>query len=70
MSKRETQYLTIYPHDINRYPSFAKSIAYYLYIKPSLYKYLSSVLYGFRWYITTNERVKKNQFGTHKWFSD
>ena len=61
--------ITIYPHDIKRYPSFAKSIVYYLYIIPSLHKYLSSVLNGFQWYITTNERVRKNQFGTHKWFS-
>lgn len=61
--------ITIYSHDVKRYPSFAKPIIYYLYIKPSLHKYLSSVLKGFRWYITKNERVRKNQFGTHKWFS-
>jgi len=51
--------ITIYPHDIEQYPSFAKPIIYHLYIKPSLYKYLSSVLKGFQWNITTNERVKK-----------
>lgn len=61
--------ITIYPHDITRYPSFVKPIIYYLYIKPSLHKYLSSVLRGFQWYITTGKRVRKNQFGTHKWFS-
>ena len=61
--------ITIYSHDAKRSPSFAKPIIYYLYIKPTLHKYLSSVLKGFRWYITKNERVRKNQFGTHKWFS-
>ncbi|NOR15931.1 MAG: hypothetical protein GQ544_09510 [Candidatus Aminicenantes bacterium] len=61
--------ITIYPHDINRYPSFAKTIVHYLYIKPTLHKYLTSVLNGFKWYITTKKPVQKNQFGTHKWFS-
>ena len=62
--------ITIYPREISRYPKFTKPFLYYLIIKPSLQKYLSSVLNGFHWYITKNERVKKNQFGTHKWFSD
>ena len=62
--------ITIYPREISRYPKFTKPFLYYLIIKPSLQKYLSSVLNGFQWYITKNERVKKNQFGTHKWFSD
>ena len=66
-----TSYLniTVYPHDFKLKPSFAKPIAYYLYIKPSLNKYLSSVLKGFQYYITTDKRIKKNQFGKHKWFS-
>ena len=62
--------ITIYPHDFKRYPSFTKPVIYYLYIKPSLYKYLSSILKGLQWYITKNERVRKNQFGAHKWFSN
>ena len=62
--------ITIYPHDINKYPLFIRPIVYNLFVKPSLHNYLSSVLKGFQWHVTTNERVKKNQFGSHKWFSD
>ena len=31
--------------------------------------YLISVVKGFDWYITTGQPVKRNQFGSHKWFS-
>ncbi|MFC2161596.1 hypothetical protein ACFLRX_08095 [Acidobacteriota bacterium] len=61
--------IMIYPHAINRYPWFIIPVVYYFYIKPSLRKYLSSVLKGFQLYIMTDECVRKNQFGSHKWFS-
>lgn len=62
--------ITIYPHDIKRYPSFARPLIYYLYIKPALRRYLSSVLRGLQFYLATATRVRKNQFGVHKWFSN
>jgi hypothetical protein len=62
--------ITIYAHDITRYPSFTKPFIYHLIVKPALQRYISSVWNGVRWYASTNERVKKNQFGPHKWFSD
>jgi hypothetical protein len=62
--------ITIYPHNLNKYPNFVKSLAYIFYIKPMLLKYLSSVLSGFSFYITNGLPVEKNQFGKHRWFSN
>lgn len=62
--------IIIYPHDINKYPSIIKPLINSLYIRPILLKYLSSVLKGFKYYIEIGEPVPKNQFGTHKWFSN
>ncbi len=62
--------ITIYPHKFSQYPKFLKPIIYSFYVQPMLSKYLSSVLKGYQWYITQNKPIKKNQFGTHKWFSN
>lgn len=62
--------ITIYPHNLDKYPSFVQSLAYIFYIKPMLLKYLSSVLQGFHLYITRGVPVEKNQFGKHRWFSN
>ena len=43
---------------------------YVFFIKPGLSKYLDNVLKGYDWYLTNKIPVKKNQFGTHKWFSE
>ncbi len=40
-----------------------------LYFAPRLRSYLSSVTQGFAWYVTRGERVPRNQFGRHPWFS-
>ena len=61
--------ITIYPHDIDKYPNFIKYIIYIFYIKPMLNKYLISVLKGFQMYIMQGKPIQKNQFGTHRWFS-
>jgi hypothetical protein len=34
-----------------------------------LKSYLSSVGRGFEWYVTRQEPVPNNQFGSHRWFS-
>lgn len=62
--------ITIYPHDIIKYSNIIKFLINSLYVKPMLRKYLSSVLKGFQYFIETGKPVKKNQFGTHKWFSN
>ena len=62
--------ITIYPHDIIKYSNIIKSLINSLYVRPMLRKYLSSVLKGFQFYIIQGKPVQKNQFGTHKWFSN
>ena len=37
--------------------------------KPKLKEYLNSVLKGIKWYSINKIKVKKNQFGTHPWFT-
>ena len=62
--------ITIYPHDIIRYPNGIKQLIHLFYIKPMLRKYLASVLTGFKTYLKNGEPISKNQFGTHRWFSN
>ena len=62
--------ITIYPHDIEKYPKTIKQFLYIFYVKPMLRKYLTSVLRGFQAYIIEGKPVRKNQFGKHKWFSN
>jgi len=62
--------ITIYPYDISKNPKSVKLFLYIIYIKPMLNKYLTSVLKGFQTYIIHGKPIRKNQFGTHKWFSN
>jgi len=50
-------------------PVIFRWIPHFLYLKPKMKKYLNSVVRGFNHYITTGEPVKRNQFGSHPWFS-
>jgi hypothetical protein len=62
--------ITIFPHDIKRYPTFIKILLNIFYIKPMLRRYLISVLMGFKYYALNKKPVIKNQFGNHSWFSN
>jgi len=61
--------ITVYPHVLQNWPAIARWFAYWLRIKPYLRSYLRSVVMGFEWYITRGERVPRNEFGKHPWFS-
>ena len=61
--------ITIYPHTIQNIPLAIRWIPHFIYIQPSLYSYLESVVKGFEWFIITGIPVRRNQFGSHKWFS-
>jgi len=61
--------ITIYPYILTQYSKLLLPVIYRCFISPMLGKYLSSVLQGFKFYIIERKPVKKNQFGTHKWFS-
>ncbi len=62
--------ITIYPYDVIKYPRYTKPFIFALYVRPMLSRYLSSVLKGIQFYVEQGKPVQKNQFGTHKWFSD
>ena len=38
-------------------------------LRPQLRAYLQSVVKGIDWFLTHGEPVRRNQFGTHGWFS-
>ena len=46
-----------------------KFLPFFLYTKPKLVSYLDSVLNGLKYYSETNQKVNKDQFGSHSWFS-
>ena len=61
--------ITVYPHIYSNWPNIISFIPYKLIIKPRLYSYLLSVISGLKYFIENNEKVPKNHFGKHKWFS-
>ena len=61
--------ITIQPYDLQHLPIIKRSFRHFTYLRPILKSYLASVLLGFDWYITTGTPVKRNQFGSHQWFS-
>jgi hypothetical protein len=61
--------ITVYPHLLSKFPKIISYLPFKLIIKPKLYNYLFSVIYGLKYYLDNNEKVPKNNFGKHKWFS-
>ncbi len=61
--------ITVYPMAMQNWPVLARWFAYWLRLKPYMRSYLRSVVMGFEWYITKGERVPRNAFGKHPWFS-
>ena len=49
--------------------SFIRSIMWYAYIKYRLQNYINIVVKGFADYIDSEERVSKNKYGKHPWYS-
>lgn len=62
-------HITIYPHIFQNIPIAIRWIPYVAKIQPELRKYLKSVVRGFEWFIITGTPVRKDQFGSHSWFS-
>ncbi len=61
--------IIVYPRVFQHWPAIARWFAHWLRIKPYLRSYLRSVVMGFEWYITKGERVPRDAFGKHPWFS-
>ena len=61
--------IIIYPYVFNTGYKILNIIPFYTFVKPSLNNYLKSIEKGLIYYLETNKKVKKNQFGNHNWFS-
>jgi len=61
--------ITLFPHILQKVPAAVRWIPHLAYIRPMMRSYLESVVNGFAWFITSGKPVKKNQFGSHQWFS-
>ena len=61
--------ITVYPQGLQHLSVIIRWLPHFAYLRPKLKSYLISVVKGFDWYITTGQPVKRNQFGSHKWFS-
>ena len=49
--------------------SFIRTIMWHAYIKFRLQNYINNVVKGFADYIDSEERVSKNKYGKHPWYS-
>ena len=61
--------ITVYPFALQRWPAIIRWVPLWLILRRYLGAYLRSVVRGFEWFITKGERVPRNQFGRHPWFS-
>ena len=68
--KKSKLSVSIYPYIYNQGKKIVNFLPFFLIVKPSLTNYINSVMIGLGYYIDTNNKVKKNQFGTHKLFSN
>ena len=61
--------ISIFPYLFNKRNKNLNWIPFNLFVQPSLKKYLYSVTKGLKYYLENDKKIKKNQFGTHRWFS-
>jgi len=62
--------ITIFPHNLQHIPIGIRWLPHITMIQPGLNSYLEAVLKGLEWFIISGNPVRKDQFGTHKWFSN
>ena len=62
--------ISVFPYLYNKGNKKLNWIPFKIFIQPMLNKYLSSVTDGLKYYLENDKRIKKNQFGTHRWFSN
>lgn len=61
--------ITVYPFILAKLPRFLAFVPHILWVRPRLRSYLKSVLSGFHYHVKSGEKVPRNQFGKHPWFS-
>jgi len=61
--------IAVYPFALQNVPVAVRWLPHFLYLRPMLRRYLSSVVRGFEWFVTRDEAVPRDKFGRHPWFS-
>ena len=69
VSKNSLITISISPYLFNKGNKIFNWFPFRVFIRPSLEKYLYSVLGGLKYYLENDKKVEKNQFGIHPWFS-
>tara|TARA_B100000287_G_scaffold426386_1_gene474204 strand:- start:1891 stop:2403 length:513 start_codon:yes stop_codon:yes gene_type:complete len=69
VSKNSLITISISPYLFNKGNKIFNWFPFRVLIRPSLEKYLYSVLGGLKYYLENGKKVEKNQFGVHPWFS-
>jgi hypothetical protein len=67
--RRTSISITIFPHAVQHIPVIARWLPHLMWVRPQLRTYLQSVVKGLDWFISHGEPVRRNQFGSHRWFS-
>ena len=62
--------ISVWPYLFNKGNKVFNWFPFKFFVHPSLEKYLSSVLRGLKYYLENDKKIKKNQFGLHRWFSN
>ncbi len=61
--------ISIWPYLFNKGNKAFNYFPFQFFVRPSLEKYLCSVMKGLKYFLENDKVVKKNQFGKHSWFS-
>ena len=61
--------ISVFPYKSSKISKFLYPFVNFFIIKPRLKKYLQSVLKRLKYYLDHKQKVQKNQFGEHPWFS-
>ena len=61
--------ISVCSHALQNVPVVVRWLPHWFRLRTMLKSYLESVVGGVEWYITRGERVPRNKFGKHPWFS-
>jgi hypothetical protein len=61
--------ITVFPDLVQHIPMVGRWLPHFFWLRPQLKRYLRSVLRGLEWFVIRGTPVRRNQFGSHRWFS-
>ena len=67
--RRTSIEIAVYPHAVQHVAVLFRWLPHLMWVRSQLKSYLRSVLKGLDWFISHGEPVRRNQFGSHRWFS-